>query len=455
MDDMKVTNDLLDFLEASPTAFHAVNNIRNQLKAVGYTELRESEIWELVPGGRYFTVRNESALIAFRIPEEPIHGFMIAASHSDSPAFKVKANPEMNSADAYTTLNVEKYGGMLIYPWFDRPLSVAGRVLLKREDGTLETRLVNIDRDLCMIPSLAIHMDRDANKGHELNVQKELIPIFGDQDARGRFMELVAEAAMTTRENIVGDDLFLYVRGRGSVCGASQEYVSAGHLDDLQCSFADLKGFLRSDPVVMKATTMEDLVRRDNASGTAPVLAIFDNEEVGSGSKQGADSTYISDVLNRIRYCMAIKDETFRCVIANSFMLSVDNAHAVHPNYADKSDPVNRPKMNGGIVMKYNANQKYTTDGVSSAVFKLLCEREGLKYQEFTNRSDMAGGSTLGNIANAHVSLNTVDIGLPQLAMHSPYETAGVKDTADLIQLTERFFQSEFEDLGMGRFALN
>lgn len=442
---LQISEDLLDFLQASPTAFQAVDQVRKRLTEAGYRELYEGSDWDLQPNGLYFVLRNESSILAFRTPADlkHLHGFQIAASHSDSPAFKVKANPEMTEAGAYTMLNVEKYGGMLMRPWFDRPLSMAGRLLVEDGDNGIRTILVNIDRDLCLIPSLAIHMDREANKGHDLNPQKELLPIFGDEKAKGRLKELLAEEAGVKPDQILGHDLFLYVRGRGSIWGADQEYVSAGHLDDLQCGFANLKGFIKAG---------EDDDR--NLDDTVPVLAIFDNEEVGSGTKQGADSTFLSDTLWRIAEAAGLKESDFHRAIANSFMLSCDNAHAVHPNYSDKADPVNRPLMNHGIVMKYNANQKYTTDGVSAAVFRNLCRKLDLSLQEFTNRSDMAGGSTLGNISNAHISLNTVDIGLPQLSMHSPYETAGVYDTLDLIRLTHTFFQSRFSDLGGGKFRM-
>ncbi|MDY5704201.1 MAG: M18 family aminopeptidase [Lachnospiraceae bacterium] len=470
---------MLDFLEECPTAFHAIGKVREVLLSAGYKELSEGSRWELAEGGKYFVVRNESSVIAFRIPRKAVHSFMITASHSDSPAFKLKANPEMEAGKAYTTLNVEKYGGMLMYPWFDRPLSVAGRLLVRDVDGSMRTELVNVDRDLCMIPSLAIHMDRDANKGHDLNPQKELIPILGDETAKGSLMEIIADTVGVDVEDILGDDLFLYARGRGHVWGANQEYVSAGHLDDLQCAYANLIGFVASSGnnhdmnqvnrligelgiTAEETLGIEDKsyqglpfqLSEDRMMDTVPVLAIYDNEEVGSGTKQGADSTFLSDVLNRIKENLSMNQEDFSMAIANSFMLSCDNAHAIHPNYLDKADPVNRPVMNHGVVIKYNANQKYTTDGVSAAAFKEVCAAAGVKYQEFTNRSDMAGGSTLGNISNAHVSLNTVDIGLPQLAMHSPYETAGVYDTLDLVRLSRVFYQGRFTDLGHGSFRL-
>jgi len=384
---------------------------------------------------------------------------MIAASHSDSPAFKVKANPEMRSAGVYVKLNVEKYGGMLISPWFDRPLSVAGRLIVK--DGNLFlTKLVNVDRDLCMIPSLAIHMNRQANDGTKYNVQTDVLPLLGDEGSEGRFMYIVADAAGVKKEDIVGDDLFLYSRSQGTIWGAENQYVSSGHLDDLQCTYADLCGFvesgeentsINSDINIADASVKADA---ETSAACIPVLAVFDNEEVGSGTKQGADSTFLEDVLVRIGQNLGLSQEELRTKIASSFMVSADNAHAVHPNAETKADPVNRPKMNCGIVIKYNASQKYTTDAVSAAIFREIAGRSGVPVQEFTNRSDIPGGSTLGNISNAHISLNTVDIGLPQLAMHSPYETAGVKDTAMLIKAAKALFRSALKDEGRGNSVL-
>ena len=410
-----INEGLLDFLEKSPTAFHAVSNIRAVLHASGYTELSEAQKWELRRGGRYFTVRNESSVIAFRIPQEDYTHFMIAAAHSDSPSFKIKANPEVK-AGPYVKLN------------------------------GLTTRLVNVDRDLLMLPSLAIHMDREANSGHAFNVQNEVMPLFGDETSAGHFMEIVAQAAGVKKEAILGDDLFLYARGRGTVFGADHEYLSAGHLDDLQCVYAALQGFIASGNSTEKGCRA--------AQGTLPVLAVFDNEEVGSGTKQGADSTFLEDVLRRINEVLGGGTEQLLRAVSSSFMVSADNAHAIHPNYPGKADPVNRPVMNRGIVIKYNANQKYTTDAVSAALFKMFCRRADVPFQEFTNRSDMAGGSTLGNISNAHVSLNTVDVGLPQLAMHSPYETAGVKDTAYLARVLLVIFRSGLSGGASGSYRL-
>lgn len=414
---------LLTFIRKSPTAFHAVDTMKNILAEQGFQELSEKDYWKLVPGGRYMVTRNNSALIAFSIPENAPRRFHIMASHSDSPTFKIKENPEITVEKAYVKLNVEKYGGMLMSPWFDRPLSVAGRVVVS-ENGEIKEKLVDIDRDLLMIPSLAIHMNREVNSGYAYNPQKDLLPLYGTAGTEETFGKTIAEAAGVREEDILSHDLFLYSRTRGAVWGAEKEFVSAGRLDDLQCAFASMEGLLSGEK-----------------KKSIAVHCVMDNEEVGSGTKQGAASTFLKDTLLRINSGLGRTYEEYLMSLADSFMISADNAHALHPNYTDMTDPVNRPLLNKGIVIKYNANQKYCTDAVSAARFKDICTRAEVPFQTFINRSDMAGGSTLGNISNTQVPVNTVDIGLPQLAMHSPYETAGVKDTYSLIKAAELFFE--------------
>ncbi|MDY3015625.1 MAG: M18 family aminopeptidase [Blautia sp.] len=414
---------LLTFIRKSPTAFHAVDTMKNILAEQGFQELFEKDYWKLIPGGQYMVTRNNSALIAFSIPENAPRRFHIMASHSDSPTFKIKENPEITVEKAYVKLNVEKYGGMLMSPWFDRPLSVAGRVIVS-EKGEIKEKLVDIDRDLLMIPSLAIHMNREVNSGYTYNPQKDLLPLYGTAGTEETFGKTLAEAAGVREEDILSHDLFLYSRTRGAVWGAEKEFVSAGRLDDLQCAFASMEGLLSGEK-----------------KKSIAVHCVMDNEEVGSGTKQGAASTFLKDTLLRINSGLGRTYEEYLMSLADSFMISADNAHALHPNYTDMTDPVNRPLLNKGIVIKYNANQKYCTDAVSAAIFKDICTRAEVPFQTFVNRSDMAGGSTLGNISNTQVPVNTVDIGLPQLAMHSPYETAGVKDTYSLIKAAELFFE--------------
>lgn len=413
---------LLEFLKKSPSAFQAADVMKKRFQAEGFIELNEQERWNLEKGGKYFVTRNSSALIAFSVPERDVWKFHITASHSDSPSFKIKENPEMKAGDAYIKLNVEKYGGMLMAPWFDRPLSVAGRIVV-RENGGIQEKLVNLDRDLLMIPSLAIHMNREINEGYKYNAQKDMLPLFGSAKDEGTFWKMVAEEAKVKEEDILGHDLFLYNRMPGAIWGAGKEFISAGRLDDLQCAFASMEGFLSGK-------------RNDSIA----VHCMLDNEEVGSSTKQGAASTFLRDTLMRINSGLGRDYEDYLRTLAGSFMISADNAHAVHPNYGEKADPVNHPVLNGGIVIKYNANQKYCTDAVSGAFFKDLCSRAEVPYQTYVNRSDIPGGSTLGNISNTQVAVNTVDIGLPQLAMHSPYETAGVKDTWYLTRVLEEFY---------------
>ena len=427
---------LISFLDKSPTAFHAVSSIKKKLVASGYFELVESEKWELTEGGKYFVTRNDSSIIAFGVPSFNFIGFMIGAAHSDSPAFKVKENPEIIE-NGYVKLNVEGYGGMLMAPWLDRPLSVAGRIIVKN-GNKYEVRLVNVDRDLLLIPNVAIHMNRDANKGQTWNAQVDMLPVLGSADeAKGSFMRIIAESAGVSDSDIISHDLFLYVRDKGKVWGGSEEYISAPHLDDLQCVYGCLEGFLGA-----------------NNSSSVPVLAVFDNEETGSLTKQGADSTFLEDVLKRISLSCSKDEEGYYRAVSSSFMVSADNAHALHPNHPEKADPVNRPAINKGIVIKFNAAQHYTTDAVSCAVYRDLCESNDIPVQVFTNRSDSRGGSTLGNVSNAHVSLNTVDIGLAQLAMHSCYETAGAKDTKHLIDAMTIFYSKTFRTDKAGLFEL-
>ena len=413
---------LLTFIKESPTAFQAVEMMKTRFTENGFTELKEDEHWEIKNGGKYFVIRNHSAIIAFTVPEVSSDVFHIIASHSDSPSLKIKENPGM-AENGYVKLNVELYGGALLAPWFDRPLSVAGRLIVKEDEQICE-KLVTVDKDMLMIPNLAIHMNREANSGYKYNVQKDMLPLYGLESAKGSFFKTVAEAAGVKEEDILGHDLFLYNRMPGTVWGSEEEFVSAPRLDDLQCTFASLEGFLQAD-------------KKKNIT----VHCVLDNEEVGSTTRQGAASAFLKDVLYRINLALGGDHESYLMALAESFMISADNAHALHPNYTDKSDPVNRPTMNGGIVIKYNANQKYCTDGISAAIFKELCREAEVPYQTFVNRSDIAGGSTLGNISNTQAAMNTVDIGLPQLAMHSAYETAGVKDTESLVRAAKVFYR--------------
>lgn len=414
---------LIKFIENSPSAFHAIEELKKTARAEGYYELKENEDWKLENGGRYIVTRNDSSLIAFQLPPDTeIAGFHIVASHSDSPTFKIKENPEMKVEDQYIKLNTEGYGGMISNTWLDRPLSVAGRVTIK-QNGKIISKLVNINKDLLVIPNAAIHMNRTVNSGMEYNAQTDMLPLFGQVDSKKHFMDMVAKAAGVKADEILGHDLFLYIRDKGRIIGGSGEYILSPRLDDLQCAFSSMTALLESTP-----------------RSYVNICAVFDNEEVGSGTRQGADSTFLSDILYRIQEGLGKSDSWIRQKIADSLLISADNAHAVHPNHPEKADPTNRPYLNGGIVIKYHGSQKYTTDAFTAAEMKELCKEAGVPFQTFTNRSDLVGGSTLGNISTAHVSLPSVDIGLPQLAMHSAVETAGVKDTEAAIKMMKTFY---------------
>ena len=430
----KTAKEMLDFIEKSPTCFHAAANIGAMLETAGFRKLRETEAWKPEKGGKYYTERNDSSVIAFVIPTGEIKGFHMAAAHSDSPCFKVKEKPELTVEEHYMRLNTEKYGGMILSTWLDRPLSVAGRLAVRDAEG-IKTRLVNIDRDLCVIPNVAIHMNREMNRGVEYNPQVDMLPLFADaafdvsETADGRpekiaLQKLAAEAAGVDKDAVLGEDLFLYTRQEGRFLGANGEFVLSPRLDDLQSAFALTKAFTESVPTEY-----------------INICAVFDNEEVGSGTRQGADSTFLADVLDRITEGLGADRSTYLRWVADSFLISADNAHAVHPNHPEKADPTNRPYLNGGIVIKYHGSQKYTTDGISAAKMKDYCERANVPWQTYANRSDIAGGSTLGNISTAHVSVSSVDIGLPQLAMHSAVETAGMKDTEYAVRALREFWK--------------
>ena len=421
---MDAIKGLMDFIDRAPTAFHAVAAIRAELEAAGYACLSERERWQLEPGGRYCLTRNGSSVIAFRVPEGGLNHFQIVASHSDSPAFKLKPNPARTSQGC-AVLNVEKYGGMLMSTWLDRPLSIAGRLVVAEEDG-LRTRLVNVDAPLAVIPNMPIHFNRSANDGVAWNAQVDMQPVYGMEGAD--YLQTVAEWAGVEPERVAGGDLFLYNRDRATRFGVDGAFISAPRLDDLECTYTSLRAFLAAKP-----------------TGHVDVYCVFDNEEVGSGTKQGADSTLLIETLRRIALALDGAPQALEAAIAGSFMVSADNAHAAHPNHPDKYDPENRTFMNRGVVVKSNANQKYTTDGVSAAVFERICAGAGVPTQRFANRSDVPGGSTLGNIANAHASMNTVDIGLAQLAMHSAMETAGARDVEHMIRALTAFYEAEID----------
>lgn len=422
-----IAEGMLGFIEQSPSTYHVVENIKNALLDKGFTELCENESWTVKPSKGYFVIRNGSSIIAFRMPAKQPKGFHIVASHSDSPTFKLKEKAEMAVEEKYIKLNTEKYGGMILATWMDRALSVAGRIVVKDENGTAQVKLVNVDKDLLVIPNVAIHMNRDINNKFEYNAQTDMLPLMAlgnREESENLLLKEIAVAAGVDARDILGQDLFLYVREKGRILGVNGEFVLSPKLDDLQCVYTSLQAFVVAKP-----------------QKYVNVLAVFDNEEVGSGTAQGADSTLLQDVLLRIAEALELKHGAYCSMVSESFLISADNAHAVHPNHPEKADPTNRPFIGEGIVIKYHGSQRYTTDAVSAAKLKLLCEKAKVPYQTYTNRSDIAGGSTLGNISTAHVSLSSVDVGLPQLAMHSAMETAGVQDTEDAVKLFRKLYE--------------
>lgn len=417
-----ISRDLIHFIAKSPSTFHAVRGIKAALLYAGFTEIREEDTWQIEKGGKYVVTRNGSALMAFTVPQESAEAFHITASHCDSPTFKIKEDPEITDGP-YVKLSVEGYGGMIMSTWLDRPLSVAGRLLVT-ENGHLAEKLVAIDGTMLVIPSVAIHMDRSVNQHKEWKVQKDMLPLYGMTGAKTPFMDVIAAAAKVKAEDILAHDLTLYSRVPAAIWGEEREFISSPKLDDLQCAFACFRGFTQGQK--------EKYIS---------VYALFDNEEVGSATSQGAGSTFLANTLERLARSLGYSYDETMAMIARSFMISADNAHSVHPNHPEYADPVNRPVINGGIVIKYSAAQKYATNAFSAAYFKKLCKDHDIPTQTFTNHSDNPGGSTLGNISNTVIAMPTVDIGLPQLAMHSSYETAGVKDTAYLVDAVTKFYE--------------
>ena len=429
----QTSQELLDFINKSPCCFYAIQNVCKKLKGAGFVEITEKELWHLERGKSYFVCRNSSSIVAFTIPENAkCEQFKICASHSDSPSFKIKGEGELKEEKIYTKLNVEKYGGMLCAPWFDRPLSVAGRIICKADSSDFSKvhfveKLVNVDRDLLLIPNLAIHLNHDANKAANYNVQNNMLPIFSCGQSGAGFWKTIASCAEVPLESIVGSDLFLYNRDCGTFWGEQNEFIASPRLDDLECVFTTLKGFL------------------DSEKNAISVFCVFDNEEVGSETRQGAASTFLRDCLFRINFSLGGNDETYCTALANSFLVSADNAHAFHPNYASSSDPQNRPKINAGPVIKFNGAQKYTSDSYSSAVFREACSVAKVPFQIYTNRSDIAGGSTLGNISNTQVSIPAVDVGIAQWAMHSPLESAGSLDPEMMVKAIKAFYELQWD----------
>ena len=429
-------DDLVEFLQESVTPFHAAATAESWLRAAGFTRLEEADYWNLEPGKGYYTTRNGSSVVAWRVPDHAIGGWRIVASHSDSPTWKIKTDIVEN--DGCRRLSVEGYGGMIMSTWLDRPLTVGGRVIVKTEDG-IESRLVCIDRDLLVIPSLAIHFQRDINKGHTFNPPVDMQPLWGPAGSR-TLTDLVAEELGVDTADILDSDLQLVTRQAPTQIGPDGEFFMAPRIDDLECAATTLLGFLDA--------------AAETDSACAPVWAMLDNEEVGSSSRMGAQSSYLRDVLDRIVDAIPHSGQAMHRAMANSFMLSADNAHATHPNFPQKSDPCAPVRLGGGVVLKYNASQKYTTNAISGAIFRAICEKADVPVQVFTNRADEAGGSTLGNLQSHTLPIPMADIGLAQLAMHSAVETASVADAEAMTKAVAAFYRVHLRALGDGTYTL-
>ncbi len=432
---MKMIRELMEFLDNGLTSYHAIKQIKENLNKNNCEQLSESKVWSLETGKSYFCIRNDSSLMAFRIPDcdiSSIKGFHVYAAHSDSPAFKIKENPQINKENVYVSINTEKYGGMILSTWMDRPLTIAGRVCVEDNDK-INTHIIKLKDNICMIPNLAIHMNREVNSGYALNPQTDMLPLMmmknNDDKCDNMFNDMLADELSTitgrryNTEDILAYDLFVENCEKAVLAGVNDEFIMSSRYDDLACVFAGMKALLESKP-----------------KEYIDILAVFDNEEVGSITRQGADSTFFRDILCNIANGLSISDNILRTWIAESFLVSADNAHACHPNIASKADPTNKPYLNNGIVLKYHGGQKYATDAFSAAYIKQICKKADIPLQTYANRSDITGGSTLGNIAMSQISMAAADIGLPQLAMHSAYETAGIKDVQYLEQFAEYFF---------------
>ena len=418
--------ELIDFINRSPVSFFAVDNVKKMLLDHGYVELYENKPYDIKPEDKVFFTRNASSLVAINVGKKVKKdniAYHVIASHSDSPSLKIKPECD-NKNDLYNRISVEVYGGPIASTWLDRPLGIAGRVIISNEDG-LESKLINLDDNIVMIPNLCIHFNRDVNDGYKFDKAVDLQAFIAQELEGSPLKELLAKHLGVASKDIVNFDLYLYNHDQGYLWGQKKEYLSSSRLDDLECVFISSKAFVESEN--------EEAVN---------VLYIADNEEVGSSSRQGADSDFVESILRNVTERLG---GNFSNCVANSFLVSADNAHAVHPNKPGISDPSNRPYMNKGIAIKYNARQSYVTDGLSGAIFQKICENADTPYQFFANRSDLRGGFTLGNILLSHLSFLAVDCGLPQLAMHSSFETAGTKDVKFGYDAFKEFYSSNIE----------
>ena len=427
---LKIANELIDFIYKSPTAFHATENSQEMLEAANFQQIELTNKWKLQKGGKYYVKKNNSSIFAFVIGKsDSIDSFRIVGAHTDSPCLKIKPNPEILS-EGFLKLNTEVYGGPILNTWFDRPLSLAGRVIIKEKDSLIpKTSLININEPIMVIPNIAIHMNREVNNGVAVNNQKELLPII--QTVSGRFeknnflLNLISKTLKIDSNDILDFDLYLYEYEKGCVIGLENEFISSPRLDDLEAVEAGINSIINSS----------------HNENTINLMACYDNEEVGSTTKQGANSQLLSNILERIIISLSGTRDDFLRIVSNSIMISVDGAHSIHPNISEKCDITNKPVINQGPVIKISANQKYTSDAESTAIYQTVAEKAGAKYQKFVNHSNERGGSTIGPISSSHLEIRSVDIGVPTLAMHSIRELCGTKDHEDLIKTLTEFYK--------------
>lgn len=427
----KFAENMLDFIYESPTQFNAVEVSAEMLEKNGFEKLNPKENWKLEVGKKYYTTKNSSALVAFKVNSDEVEkeGFRIIGSHTDSPGFRIKPNAEMESCGAYLKLNTEGYGGMILSTWLDRPLAMAGRVFLRGENPFKPVeKIVNINKPVCIIPNLAIHMNRSINDGYKYNKQTDMLPLVGlinEQLEKDNYMvKLLASELDVEVEEIIDFDIFLYEYEKGCFTGANEEFISTGRLDNLSMYYSSVEALLDSD----------------SKSGISIAVG-FDNEEVGSSTKQGADSNMLLNILERICISLGKDRQQFFEAIENSFIISSDLAHAVHPNVNGMADPTNRPVMGKGPVIKVHAGQAYTSDGYSISVYKEICRECGVEYQEFVNKSDQRGGSTIGPISSTHIDIPSVDIGAPILSMHSIRELGCSEDFYNTYKTFVKFYE--------------
>ena len=425
--------ELFDYLDCAVSPYHAVYEAAEKLVTHGFTRLEETDEWKLHPGGRYYVTRNQSSIAAFVLPKETPQYYHLSVSHSDSPTFRIKKY--RTECKNYAGVEVEGYGGMIMPSWLDRPLSFAGRAIVRTGDGVC-SRLVAVHKDLFVIPNLAIHFNRDINKGYNYNPQIDLQPIYGDE---GNDLAKVAAGEVSCLpEDVLDTDLTLYVRQPAVYVGVNREFFMSPRIDDLACAYTTLCGFLESE----------------KPGRAARFWCMLDNEEVGSGTRQGALGNFLPEILTRVEASFGVSDEKRAGIRGRSLLISADNAHACHPNFPSKSDAEFPVILNKGIVIKYNASQKYTTTGLTAAVFAELCRQNKIPVQRFANRADMPGGSTLGNLLSHQLSIPMLDIGLPQLAMHSAVETAGCRDVELMIHAIRAFYDSSIRQEGDGNWLL-